>query len=40
MGREKKLDRAAELVTALEEEVRSLMEAVRKDVRGDSAHAG
>ena len=39
MGREKKLDRAAELLTAFEEEIRSLMEEVRKSVRGDSAHA-
>ena len=39
MGREKKLDRAAEALTAFEEETRCLMEEVRKDVRGDSAHA-
>jgi hypothetical protein len=40
MGRDKKLDRAAELLTAFEEEIRSLLEEVRKGVRGDSAHAG
>jgi two-component system sensor histidine kinase/response regulator len=40
MGRDKKLDRAAELLSAFEEEIRSLLEEVRKGVRGDSAHAG
>ncbi len=40
IGKEKNLDRAPEVLASLEQEVRSLMEAVRKDERGNSAHAG
>jgi hypothetical protein len=40
IGKEKKLDRAPEILALCEQEVRSLMEAVRRDVRGNSAHAG
>jgi len=40
IGREKRLDRAPDVFASFEAEVRSLMDAVQKDVRGDSAHAG
>jgi CheY-like chemotaxis protein/HPt (histidine-containing phosphotransfer) domain-containing protein len=39
MGRERKLDQATEALAAFEKEVRSLMTALRKDVRGEGAHA-
>jgi hypothetical protein len=40
IGKEKKLDRAPEILELFEQEVRSLMEAVRRDARGNSAQAG
>ncbi len=40
MGREHDLAEAAGLLASLEAEVASLMAAVRRDVRGESAHAG
>jgi HPt (histidine-containing phosphotransfer) domain-containing protein len=40
MGREHDLAEASGRLASLEAEVTSLMAAVRRDVRGDSAHAG